>query len=165
MKKLFGKFLLFLGVLFLLSLNDTALAAEANNELIGVTTNPTYFSNLYLKGTKKPKDVWSWSKGAYKMSGATVYSDLYSNYLFSATSKLKIVFTKADEPIEVEVYERTGWFRKDKIVKYEKISRLTREHLDNHITRKVEAGGLSSSSKYYVKILCPAHFIATVDNK
>ncbi len=99
------------------------------------------------------------------MSGATVYSDLYSNYLFSATSKLKIVFTKADEPIEVEVYERTGWFRKDKIVKYEKISRLTREHLDNHITRKVEAGGLSSSSKYYVKILCPAHFIATVDNK
>ena len=164
------KKLLFVFVSILTVTLSTNVYAMESEENVGVSPNPPadmveiYDGSASIQGTSSPStsNVWSWSDGAYHMSGNTSNTNLYTNYVFTGVSTLKAIFTKADEPITVELWERTAWYLSDAKRDTYTISRLTADDISAGRTRTATFPGLSSSSKYYLKILAPAHFIATV---
>lgn len=97
------------------------------------------------------------------MSGSTSNTNLYTNYLFTGVNNLKVTFTKADEAITLEVRKRnTGLFQSDSKAGTVTVSRLTADNIKEGRTRIANFSGLSSSAKYYIKIIAPAHFSAKV---
>lgn len=162
--KFLSRILLVLGLVgTLFGVTPKAYAMEIN-DYIGVSPNPPGYNETFIPmGTEKPSDVWSWSSGNYVMSGSTSNTNLYTNYLFTGVSTLNVTFTKADEAITIEVWKRnTGLFQSDKKISTKTVSRLTADDLNAGNTRNAKFTGLSSSGKYYIKVLAPAHFKATI---
>ena len=95
------------------------------------------------------------------MSGSTSNTNLYTNYMFTGTAKLTVKFTKANENITIELY-KVGLF--DSKFDGVTIKRLTADDLAKGNVRSVTFVGLNKSTKYYFKILAPAHFSATISN-
>ena len=152
-------FVALIGVFFGLSTNVSAME---NNDFVGVSPiPPTANGNVSTYGTSKPSNVWSWSKGAYSMSGSTANTNLYTNYVFTVTAKSTVKSTKANENIKMELY-KVGLI--DSKFETITVSRLTADDLANGKTRTVNFVGLNSGSKYYIKILAPAHFSAKISN-
>lgn len=167
--KLLKKILFVFVSIFTVTLTTNVYAME-NEENIGVSTNPPVDiveisdDSVSERGTSAPSNsnVWSWSNGPYSMTGNTSNTNLYTNYLFTGVTTLNATFTKADESITIEVWERTPWYQSDAKRGSKTIARLTADNISAGITRLASFTGLTSSSKYYLKILAPAHFIASV---
>lgn len=163
MKKIVKMFLV--AVFVFTCFNPSVFALEESNKYTGLTDKkPDYLglNTMVPYGESVPKNVWNWSNGAYVMDANTSYTELYSNYYFTAVSKLNFVFTYAEEDITFEVYELNAslWF--DKKVETFTIDRLTQDNVNNGITRKHTVSDLEEKSKYYIKVLPPAYFTATI---
>lgn len=69
----------------------TAYAAENN---VGVTPDPSYLAENQIRpyGTKEPNAVWNLAtRGRYNFEGVANKSCLYTNYLLTGASRVKIV--------------------------------------------------------------------------
>lgn len=152
-------FVAIIGLFFGLSSNVSAMEG---NDYVGVSPiPPTENSDASTYGTSKPSKVWTWGKDPYEMSGSTSNTNLYTNYMFTGTAKLTVKFTKANENITIELY-KVGLF--DSKFDGVTIKRLTADDLAKGNVRSVTFVGLNKSTKYYFKILAPAHFSATISN-
>ena len=95
------------------------------------------------------------------MSGSTSNTNLYTDYMFTGTAKLTVTFTKANENIKMELY-KVGLI--DSKFSTITATRLTADDLAKGKTRTVNFVGMNPSTKYYIKIIAPAHFSATISN-
>ena len=152
-------FVTLIGLFFGLSSNVSAME---NGDYVGVSpVPPTENGDISTYGTSKPSRVWSWSSGKYSMSGSTSNTNLYTDYMFTGTSKLTVTFTKANENIKMELY-KVGLF--DSKFSTITATRLTADDLAQGKTRTVNFVGMNPSTKYYIKIIAPAHFSAKISN-
>lgn len=135
-------------------------------EDVNVRFTAPNFSDITPQGTSKPSssNVWSWSIGSCPISGSTSYTDLYTDYVFTGTTMLRLYITRADETFSIQIYQVGGGFLgTDKLISTGQIQRITADQIGS-LTRIATASGLSAGNKYYVKIIHPAHFSGVVGN-
>lgn len=74
-------------VVIFTTIMPTAFAVDYDN--ISNTTIH-YGGQITTCGTSKPGTAWNWSKGSYHFEGQSFTQPLYSNYLFTNASKVRI---------------------------------------------------------------------------
>lgn len=126
----------------------TVYADEAN---IGVTNDPSYIfeEGVVPFSTYLPTDTWDLSKNTkYNFSGKANTETLYTNYLFTGVSKVKIhVNNTSSSTLKVEL-------KKDKSG-LNTVTSSKKIEGNNYIEWTVN---VDSSSKYYIRFVAPCNF-------
>lgn len=111
-------------------------------------------SGVEINGTSKPSSTWNLSTaGQYEFSGGTAYNDLYTNYLFTGATDIKVkLHATKYKSLNAELWKRnTGLFQSDQKV-------YTFGTLSVGQSAETTIFGLNSGSKYYIKFIAPAYF-------
>ena len=96
----------------------------------------------------KPTNIWNLStKGQYEFYGDANVSELYTNYLLTGASSVKISVTNNDvNTLKIKLYKNGSLFSTSSV------------NIPAHGTTSWTVNGLSSSSNYYIKFYAPCHF-------
>lgn len=110
-------------------------------------------------GTSKPTNKWNLnSSGRYDFSGGAAYDTLYTNYLFTGVSSVRVKLTATkNNSLRAELWQRnTGFLQSDSKV-------YTFSELQVGNTAETTLFGLSSSANYYIKFLAPSYFTGWIE--
>lgn len=167
------------GSIFFIAQSVSAQTINTNNQIYGETiiyvTEEEGFSNgnigvSYIRptandreispfGTSKPTGKWNLSSsGRYDFSGGASYEALYTNYLFTGASSVRVKLTATkNNSLRAELWQRkTGFLQSDS-----KVYTFSEVPVGN--TTETTVFGLSSSASYYIKFLAPAYFTGWIE--
>ena len=159
MKKGIYFLLLFSLISFGLCIKSVSAAEIQENQLYLTRNGQFNLSNMKpgyeLMGLKKPTEVWNLAKkGTYKLEGYADNNALYSEYLFTGVTSIKVTLTETGKyyPVTAELY-RKDWIFDNKI------GDLTAA---KDSTKSRTFTGLDKSKNYYLRIPAPCQFKGTV---
>lgn len=109
-------------------------------------------------GTSKPSgsNVWNWNNGNCNVSGNSTNTNLYTNYVFTNATSLRLYITKNNVDLTFQIYQYNA-ILPDKHIATGTIADIKADELGK-VTRIATVSNLDTSKKYYVIFIAPAYF-------
>lgn len=106
-------------------------------------------STTAFAGLSEPKETWNLKeKGKYTFEGNASRNDLYSNYLFTGTTRVEIfVINKGEDELTVKLFEKNAWFFSETDADIPRKGKTTWEYDE-----------LDKNEKYYLQFYAPCKF-------
>ncbi len=138
--------------------DDSVITTVEEN--VGVCPNKRWESEFSTNGLSKPSEKWDLKKeGKYDFSGNAAKEDLYTNYLFTGVTEIRVkLHATKYQPLNAELWQRrTKLFQSD-------VKVATFNTVEVGYSSETTLFGLDSSANYYIKFIAPAYFTGWIES-